>query len=80
MDHGRGLKNRGTLASEAGGPQKLGKLHMGGNFKFLDMGISCRGSGKRALSCYTFSLPIYRKSLNGGPTEVNQAEAKQDDA
>ena len=36
MDHGRSLKNRGSFAS---GPQKLEKLHLGGNLNFLDMGL-----------------------------------------
>ena len=38
MDHGKGLKNRGTFASEASGPQKLEKLHLGGNLKFFGYG------------------------------------------
>ena len=39
MDHGRGFKNRGTYVSEASGPQKLDKLHLGGNLKFFGYGI-----------------------------------------
>ena len=39
MDHGKGLKNRGTFASEASWPQKLEKLHLGGNLKFFGYGI-----------------------------------------
>ena len=39
MDHGKGLKNRGTFASEASGPQKLEKLHLGGNLKFFGYGL-----------------------------------------
>ena len=38
MDHGKGLKNRGTFASEASRPQKLEKLHLGGNLKFFGYG------------------------------------------
>ena len=38
MDHGKGLKNRGTFASEASGPQKLEKLPLGGNLKFFGYG------------------------------------------
>ena len=38
MDHGKCLKNRGTFASEASGPQKLEKLHLGGNLKFFGYG------------------------------------------
>ena len=41
MDHGKGLKNRGTFASEASGPQKLEKLHLGGNLKFFGYGVNC---------------------------------------
>ena len=43
MDHGKGLKNRGTFASEASGPQKLEKLHLGGNLKFFGYGRGCNG-------------------------------------
>ena len=48
MDHGKGLKNRGTLASEASGPQKLEKLYLGGNLKFF--GYGC------VLLCLTLSI------------------------
>ena len=40
MDHGRGFKNRGTYVSEASGPQKSDKLHLGGNLKFFGHGQS----------------------------------------
>ena len=40
MDHGKGLKNRGTFASEASGLQKLEKLHLGGNLKFFGYGVN----------------------------------------
>ena len=40
MDRSKGFKYRGTFASEASGPQKLEKLHLGGNLKFkMDMGL-----------------------------------------
>ena len=32
------LKNGGTFASEASGPQKLEKFHLGGNLKFFGYG------------------------------------------
>ena len=35
MDCSKGFKYRGTFASEASGPQKLEKLHLGGNLKFF---------------------------------------------
>ena len=51
MDHGKGLKNRGTFASEASGPQKLEKLHLGGNLKFFGYGttllkVDCHFTGE----------------------------------
>ena len=45
MDHGKGLKNRGTFASEASGPQKLEKLHLGGNLNFFGYGVFTIPSG-----------------------------------
>ena len=38
MDHDRGLKNRGTFASEASGPQNIESLHLGGNLKLFGYG------------------------------------------
>ena len=47
MDHGKGLKNGGTFASEASGPQKLEKLHLGGNLKFFGYGQTIKCSNAR---------------------------------
>ena len=41
MDHGKGLKNRGTFASEASGPQKRETLHLGENLKVFEYGVVC---------------------------------------
>ena len=45
MDTGRGLKKRGTYASEASWPQKLEKLPLGGNSKFFGYGAVLADKG-----------------------------------
>ena len=52
MDHGYGLKNRGTFASEASGPQKWEKLHLSGNLNFFGYGgilLRCRADANSIL-------------------------------
>ena len=45
MDTGRGLKKRGTYASEVRWPLKLEKLHLGGNLKFFGYGVVLADEG-----------------------------------